>query len=168
MLWRLGVQTTDRVPIHWMQRLNGLPCAELSEFADPSAFRRNVAMPATLVSMLVDPERSDLRRDARPDSRTGRGLNVAGIRLKDPSRRACSARWHDPAERPWLSLPSPTYVVAGADRMIPPEAQRAMAKRAGSTVTEVAAGSHAVYVSQPDAIADVIEQAATGVSAAAQ
>jgi pimeloyl-ACP methyl ester carboxylesterase len=67
----------------------------------------------------------------------------------------------------WRAKPS-WYVVAGADKMIPPEAQRAMAKRAGSTVTEVAAGSHAVYVSQPEAIADVIEQAAAGVSAAAQ
>ena len=67
----------------------------------------------------------------------------------------------------WRAKPS-WYVVSGADKMIPPEAQRAMAKRAGSTVTEVAAGSHGVYVSQPEAIAAVIEQAAAGVSAAAQ
>lgn len=62
----------------------------------------------------------------------------------------------------WRAKPS-WYVVAGADKMIPPEAQRAMATRAGSTVTEVAGASHAVYVSQPGAIAAVIEQAATGV-----
>ena len=43
--------------------------------------------------------------------------------------------------------------------MIPPPAQRMMAKRAGSTVVE-AAGSHAVYVSKPEAVADLIEQAA--------
>jgi hypothetical protein len=43
--------------------------------------------------------------------------------------------------------------------MIPPPAQRAMAARAGSTVVEVK-GSHAVYVSQPAAIASAIEQAA--------
>ena len=65
----------------------------------------------------------------------------------------------------WRTKPS-WYVVAGADRMIPPDAQRAMAKRAGSTMTEVAGGSHAVYVSQPEAIAAVIEQAAVAVSAA--
>jgi pimeloyl-ACP methyl ester carboxylesterase len=65
----------------------------------------------------------------------------------------------------WRTKPS-WYVVAGADKMIPPDAQRAMAGRAGSVVTEVASGSHAVYVSQPDAIADVIDQAATGVLAA--
>ena len=58
--------------------------------------------------------------------------------------------------------------MAGADKMIPPDAQRAMAKRAGSTVTEVAGGSHAVYVSQPEAIAAVIEQAAAGAAAAAK
>ena len=50
----------------------------------------------------------------------------------------------DPA---WRSKPS-WYLVATDDRMIPPPAQRAMAERAGSTTTE-AAGSHAIYVSQP-------------------
>jgi hypothetical protein len=43
--------------------------------------------------------------------------------------------------------------------MIPPPAQRAMAERAGATVAQVAA-SHAVYVSQPQATADLIKQAA--------
>lgn len=43
--------------------------------------------------------------------------------------------------------------------MIPPGAQRSMAKRAGSEVVEVK-GSHAVYVSQPQAVADLIERAA--------
>ena len=45
----------------------------------------------------------------------------------------------------WRSKPS-WYLVATNDRMIPPDAQRAMSKRAGSTVVEVE-GSHAVYVS---------------------
>ena len=47
--------------------------------------------------------------------------------------------------------------------MIPPDAQRAMSKRAGSTVAEVQ-GSHAVYVSQPQA--DIIAKAANGVALA--
>ena len=47
------------------------------------------------------------------------------------------------------------------EKMIPPEAQRFMAKRAGATITEVA-GSHAVYVSQPKAVAALIEKAAKG------
>jgi hypothetical protein len=43
--------------------------------------------------------------------------------------------------------------------MIPPPAQRVMSERAGSTVVEVS-GSHAIYVSQPAAVAARIEQAA--------
>jgi len=60
-------------------------------------------------------------------------------------------------EPAWRLKPS-WYLVASDDHMIPPPAQRAMAERTGATVTEVAA-SHAVYVSQPRAVADVIEQA---------
>ena len=62
------------------------------------------------------------------------------------------------AQPAWKKKPS-VYIVATEDRMIPPPAQRAMAARAGSTVVEVK-GSHAVYVSQPVAIARAIEQAA--------
>jgi pimeloyl-ACP methyl ester carboxylesterase len=53
------------------------------------------------------------------------------------------------------------YLVASDDKMIPPAAQRAMAARAGSTVKEVAA-SHSLYVSQPQAVASIIEDAAKG------
>jgi pimeloyl-ACP methyl ester carboxylesterase len=65
----------------------------------------------------------------------------------------------------WKTKPS-WYLVTAEDRMIPPDAQRAMSKRAGSTVVEVK-GSHAVYVSQPDAVAGLIERAAKGVARAA-
>jgi pimeloyl-ACP methyl ester carboxylesterase len=58
----------------------------------------------------------------------------------------------------WKTKPS-WYLVAQDDRMIPPAAQREMSKRAGATVVE-APGSHAVYVSQPEAVADLIERAA--------
>jgi pimeloyl-ACP methyl ester carboxylesterase len=51
------------------------------------------------------------------------------------------------------------YLVATDDHMIPPPAQRAMAERAGATVAE-AAGSHAIYVSQPSAVVDLITGAA--------
>lgn len=61
----------------------------------------------------------------------------------------------------WKIKPS-WYLVATDDRMIPPPAQRVMAKRAGATVVEVA-GSHAVYVSQPNAVAGLIAKAAKGV-----
>jgi len=68
------------------------------------------------------------------------------------------------SEPGWRTKPS-WYLVATEDKMIPPDAQRAMSKRAGSTVVEVK-GSHAVYVSQPEAVASLIEQAATGRAAA--
>jgi pimeloyl-ACP methyl ester carboxylesterase len=59
----------------------------------------------------------------------------------------------------WSTKPS-WYLVAADDRMIPPDAQRAMASRSGATVSETP-GSHAVYVSRPDAVADVIRAAAS-------
>jgi pimeloyl-ACP methyl ester carboxylesterase len=62
----------------------------------------------------------------------------------------------------WQSKPS-WYLVATDDRMIPPPAQREMSKRAGSTVVEVQ-GSHAVYVSKPQAVADLIRKAAQSVA----
>ena len=43
--------------------------------------------------------------------------------------------------------------------MIPSAAQRAMARRVGASVSEIAA-SHAVYVFQPQVVADLIKQAA--------
>ena len=58
------------------------------------------------------------------------------------------------------------YLVATDDKMIPPPAQRQMSKRAGSSVVEVK-GSHAIYVSQPKAVAALIEMAAKDVSAKA-
>jgi pimeloyl-ACP methyl ester carboxylesterase len=68
------------------------------------------------------------------------------------------------SEPAWRTKPS-WYLVATEDRMIPPGAQRAMSTRAGSTVEEVA-GSHAVYVSQPTAVATIIAKAANGVALA--
>jgi pimeloyl-ACP methyl ester carboxylesterase len=58
----------------------------------------------------------------------------------------------------WRNLPS-WYLLTTEDRMIPPAAQHAMSTRAGSSVTEVAA-SHSVYVSQPQAVASLIQEAA--------
>ena len=61
----------------------------------------------------------------------------------------------DPA---WRSRPS-WYLLVTDDRMIPLPAQRAMAERAGATTTEVP-GSHAIYVSKPAVVADLITRAA--------
>ena len=64
------------------------------------------------------------------------------------------------SEPAWKTKPS-WYLLTTQDKMIPPDAQRAMSKRAGSTVVEVKA-SHSVYVSQPQAVASLIEKAAKG------
>ena len=58
----------------------------------------------------------------------------------------------------WKTKPS-FYLVATQDGMIPPPAQRAMAGRAKARVTEVP-GSHAIYVSKPAEVAEIIRQAA--------
>jgi pimeloyl-ACP methyl ester carboxylesterase len=58
----------------------------------------------------------------------------------------------------WRSKPS-WYLIATDDRMIPPPLQRQMAERAGSTVAEEA-GSHSIYISQPQAVAALTKQAA--------
>ena len=83
------------------------------------------------------------------DSQVPWGVDALGGQVTDPA---------------WRTKPS-WYLVATEDRMIPPPAQRAMSERAGSKVVEVA-GSHAIYVSQPAAVAALIEQAASAVAAA--
>ena len=96
---------------------------------------------------------ADVRADAAAfmaDSQVPWGLDALNGAISEPA---------------WKSKPS-WYLVSTEDRMIPPDAQRAMAKRAGSIVDEVK-GSHAVYVSQPQAVAAIIAKAATGVSVAA-
>ena len=66
------------------------------------------------------------------------------------------------SEPAWRTRPS-WYLVATEDKMIPPPAQRQMATRAGATVAE-AVGSHAIYISKPEAVAALIAKAAKSVS----
>src|ERR1700720_3422946 len=75
---------------------------------------------------------------------------------------ALSGKISQPA---WKTKPS-WYLIVTDDKMIPPDAQRFMSKRAGSTVVEVK-GSHAIYVSQPEAVAALIEQAAKSMKTSA-
>ena len=85
------------------------------------------------------------------DSQVPWGLDALGGSISEPA---------------WKAKPS-WYLVAKDDRMIPPPAQRFMAKRAGASVVEVA-GSHAIYVSQPGAVAALIAQAAESLTPAAR
>jgi len=61
----------------------------------------------------------------------------------------------------WKVRPS-WYLVTTDDRMIPAAAQRKMANRAGAITVETP-GSHAVYVSNPGAVANLIQQAAANI-----
>ena len=63
-------------------------------------------------------------------------------------------------EPAWRSKPC-WYLLTKSDRMIPPEGQRIMSVRCGARVTEVD-GSHAIYLSKPHAVADLIMAAAMG------
>ena len=81
------------------------------------------------------------------DSQVPWGVEALGGKISEPA---------------WKKKPS-WYLVSTEDKMIPPDAQRAMSKRAGSKVVEVK-GSHAVYVSQPQAVASIIQKAAKGVT----
>jgi pimeloyl-ACP methyl ester carboxylesterase len=64
----------------------------------------------------------------------------------------------------WRNLPS-WYLVAENDEAIPPDAERQFAARMGATTSEIAAG-HVAMVSQPEAVASLIETAATAVPVA--
>jgi len=77
------------------------------------------------------------------DSQVPWGVNALNGAVSEPAWKS---------KRSW-------YLVATDDKMIPPPAQREMAKRAGATVAE-SKGSHAIYVSQPQAVIKLIENAA--------
>lgn len=83
------------------------------------------------------------------DSQAPWGLVAAGGEVTD-------AAWH--TKPTW-------YLIATDDRMIPPPAQRTMSERIGATTAE-AAGSHSIYVSQPQATAALIKQAARALAPA--
>ena len=91
----------------------------------------------------VDPQKAAFMAD----SQTPWGLEAVNGTVTNPA---------------WRNKPS-WYLLTTEDRMIPPDAQRTMSKRAGSKVVEVAA-SHSVFVSKPEAVAQLIETAAQSVA----
>src|SRR6266498_4334035 len=84
------------------------------------------------------------------DSQVPWGLEALGGTITEPAWKT---------KKSW-------YLLTTEDKMIPPDAQRAMSTRAGATVVELA-GSHSIYVSQPQAVAALIETAAKGEAAIA-
>lgn len=80
-------------------------------------------------------------------------------RLWASQRAASTVAFTTPSKAAaWRTIPS-WYFIATGDRIIVPASQRAMAKRAGSKVTEFPGGSHLTLISHPDAVTRVIEDA---------
>jgi pimeloyl-ACP methyl ester carboxylesterase len=118
----------------------GVPAPPILPPQDGYLFLDKAKFPASFAAD-VDPERAAFMAD----SQVPWGVAALSGAISKPA---------------WKSKPS-WYLVASDDKMIPPDAQRFMSKRAGSTVVEVK-GSHAIYVSQPQAVASLIERAAKG------
>src|SRR5258708_1259555 len=89
----------------------------------------------------VSPERAAFMAD----SQVPWGVNALNGTISEPA---------------WKAKPS-WYLLTTEDKMIPPDAQRQMAKRAGAMIVEVKS-SHSVFVSHPQAVATLIEKAAKG------
>lgn len=94
-----------------------------------------------------------------------RELFAADLSKKETAVMAASQRpaalqalFAPSGEPAWKTIPS-WYVVASQDHTIPPEAERVMAERAGSTTIEIDS-SHVVMMSHPDEVTDVILDAA--------
>jgi len=123
----------------------GAPVPPILPPQDGYLFLDSAKFPASFAAD-VDAEKAAFMAD----SQVPWGLEALGGAITEPA---------------WKTKPS-WYLIVTEDKMIPPDAQRAMSKRAGSTVAEVK-GSHAIYVSQPKAVATLIEQAAESLKASA-
>jgi pimeloyl-ACP methyl ester carboxylesterase len=123
----------------------GAPVPPILPPQDGYLFLDRAKFPASFAADL-DPEEAAFMAD----SQVPWGVEALGGKISEPA---------------WKTKPS-WYLIVTDDKMIPPDAQRFMSKRAGSTVAEVK-GSHAIYVSQPKAVAALVEQAAKSVKTAA-
>src|SRR5438128_12066094 len=123
----------------------GAPVPPILPPVDGYLFLDKAKFPASFAAD-VDAEKAAFMAD----SQVPWGVEALGGKISEPA---------------WKAKPS-WYLIATDDKMIPPDAQRSMSKRAGSTVVEVK-GSHAIYVSQPRAVAALVEQAAKSVKTVA-
>ena len=100
-----------------------------------------------------------LDQDAFPEAFAG-DVDSDTARVMAATQRPFSSAALEASSGPpaWKSIPS-WYLLGTEDNAIPPEAQRFMAERAGSTIEEVPA-SHASMVSQPDVVVKLVVAAA--------
>ena len=112
----------------------------------------NSAIPAGRGYVIVDPARfhADFAADLPAKEANFMAISQVPISVTGFGTPITDAAWKH--KKSW-------YAVATDDRMINPEMERMMAKRAGSTTIEIK-GSHAIYMSQPQAVAKLIERAA--------
>lgn len=86
---------------------------------------------------------------------------ATALSMAAAQRPSTIASGSEPSGEPaWKTIPS-WYMVAKQDRVIPPDAERFMAKRAGAHTVEIDS-SHVAMISHPDAVTDLIRSAATG------
>ncbi len=112
----------------------------------------NSSVPAGEGYVIVDPKafHADFAADLPAKEANFMAISQVPISVTGFGTPFTNAAWHNKPS--W-------YAVATEDRMINPDLERFMAKRAGSTTIEVK-GSHAIFMSQPKIVAKLIEQAA--------
>jgi pimeloyl-ACP methyl ester carboxylesterase len=142
-------QVRGLVYIAAFQPDNGEALGDLLKQKPPAA---NSAVPAGEGYVIVDPKtfHADFAADLPAKEADFMAISQVPISTSAFGTPITNAAWHNKPS--W-------YAVATEDRMINPELERFMAKRAGSTTIEVK-GSHAIFMSQPQIVARLIEQAA--------
>ena len=106
---------------------------------------------------------SFLNQIGGPVLAVGHSYAGAVITIAATQRPVAEGAFSEPSGVPaWKSLPA-WAVVATGDKAAGSDVIRAMARRAGATITEVE-GSHVIMISQPQAVTDVILSAVAAVS----
>lgn len=142
-------QVRGLVYIAAFQPDNGETLGDLLKQKPPAA---NSAVPAGEGFVIVNPKtfHADFAADIPAKEAHLMAISQVPISVTGFGTPITNAAWHNKPS--W-------YAVATEDRMINPDLERFMAKRAGSTTIEVK-GSHAIFMSQPEAVAKLIEKAA--------
>lgn len=142
-------QVRGLVYIAAFQPDNGETLGDLLKRMPPAA---NSAVPAGEGYVIVNPKtfHADFAADLPAKEANFMAISQVPISTSAFGTPITNAAWHKKPS--W-------YAVATEDRMINPDLERFMAKRAGSTTIEVK-GSHSIFMSQPEKVAKLIEQAA--------
>jgi len=136
----------------------GETAAGLSAKEPGSTLGQALAAPTRLADGAVD---LYIRQDLFPEQFAADVGKAEATLMAAAQRPVTELALNDPAKRAsWKTTPS-WFIYGDADRNIPPAVMGFMAKRADSRKTVVVKGaSHVVMVSHPDAVADLIIEAA--------